>query len=455
MDTFGDRDLVRLAVSGETWAFGRLVERYGGRIYRRIRRVAKQPDDAEDLAQEVFLIAFRRLNQLRDGTRFSPWLLKIADNAAFRWRQRRTVQIRFEQILATEWGEHAGNEPELEREARMMVRQAIRQLSDAHRDVIEHHYFKGHSYEKTASQLGLKLNTVRSRLQKARQRIRKEMTEMTSAEQTFDLNAQDLQALYWATRFVSTDESRPKLCGVCLDTGGRVVATDGARLLRRTLEGAEDLEKQVILGPGFEMSASHPERATLSIGGETAVLRVEGDEDMAISIIDEPYVRYEEVIPSLEGKRVRVSAAELLNAVKLFADHLEPRHPVTAVWTYTPKVEIQISGVNQTLSLVTSRDMGYGVSKEKADSPVAHDDAPWADVPYWRFTTTLDVQVNLEDSPEPFRISVNHDFLSDVISGIEVVGPVEIFFSDPRRALLFVPTDRPDQKAILMPMRME
>ncbi len=455
MDTLGDGDLVRLAVSGETWAFGRLVERYGGRIYRRIRGVAKQPDDAEDLAQEVFLIAFRRLNQLREGTRFSPWLLKIADNAAFRWRQRRTVQIRFEQILATEWGEHAGNEPELEREARMMVRQAIRQLSDAHRDVIEHHYFKGHSYEKTASQLGLNLNTVRSRLQKARRRIRKEMSEMTSVEQTFDLTAQDLQALYWATRFVSTDESRLKLCGVCLDTGGRVVATDGARLLRRTLEGADDLEKQVILGPGFEMSAPHPERATLSIGDGQVFLKAGGDAEVVIPILDEPYVNYEAVIPETGNSLVRVSSDELLQAVNLIAEHLDPRHPADGVWTYAPQVEIQISEVQQTLSLITSRDLGYRVSKEKTGSPVSNDDAPWAGVPYWRFTTTLDGRVNLEDSPEPFRISVNHDFLSDVVSGIESGEMLDIFFTDPMKALLFVSEDHPDRKAIIMPMRME
>ncbi len=455
MDVIEDRDLVRLAVSGETWAFGQLVERYGGRIYGRIRRVVRQPDEAQDLAQEIFLQAYRRLGQLRDGRRFSGWLLKIADNAAFRWRQRRMVQIRFEQLLTAEWGEHAVDESEAEREARMVVRQAIRQLSDAHRDVIEHHYFKGHSYAETAQQLGLEMNTVRSRLQKARQRIRKEMSEMKAIGQTYDLIAQDLQTLYWATRFVSRDESRPKLQGVCLDTGGRVVATDGARLLLRTLEGAQDLETQVILGPGFEMEAAHAERATLSIREEEAILSVEGENERVIPILDEPYVKYEEVIPAEEGMRVRVAAGELLRAVNLIAEHMEPRHPASDVWTYSPKVEIQISGAHQTFSLITSRDMGYNVSKEKADSNVSNDDAPWAGVPYWRFTTSVEGQVNLEDSPEPFRTYVNYAFLSDVASGVEAHGQVDIYFSDPLKALLFVPADHPDRKALLMPMRME
>ena len=450
-----DRDLVRLAVSGETWAFGRLVERYTRRIYGRVLSVVRQPEEADDLAQEIFLQAYRRLGQLRDGRRFSGWLLKIADNAAFRWRQRRMVQIRFERLLTAEWGEHAVDESEAEREARMMVRQAIRQLSDAHRDVIEHHYFKGHSYEETASQLGLQMNTVRSRLQKARQRIRKEMSEMKNGGQTYDLTAQDLQALYWATRFVSRDESRGQLQGVCLDTGGLVVATDGARLLLRTLEGAQDLETQVILGPGFELDSHRTKRANLSIEDEQAMLCAAGEEDLVIPIIEEPYVNYEAVIPEAAGIRVRVTAGELLRAVNLIAEHMEPRHPASDVWTYSPKVEIQISGAHQTFSLITSRDMGYNVSKEKADSPVSNDDAPWAGVPYWRFTTSVEGQVNLEDSPEPFRTYVNYAFLSDVASGVEAHGQVDIYFSDPLKALLFVPADHPDRKALLMPMRME
>ena len=455
MDTLGDRDLVRLAVSGETWAFGRLVERYGERVLARVRRVVRRPDDAEDLAQEVFLLAFRRLGQLHDGSRFSPWLSRIAENKARNWHRRRMVQIRFEELLSKEWSRPHTDESEAEREARMMVRQAIRRLSGAHREVIEHHYFRGRSYAETAHQLGLEVNTVRSRLQKARQRIRKEMSEMTTAGNTYDLTAQDLRALHWATRFVSTDESRPILQGVCLDTGGRVVGCDGARLLLRTLEGTEDLEKPVILGPGLEIPAPDAERATLSIGEEQALLKAGGDVELAIPILDETYVKYEAVIPAAEGMSVRVSALKLLKAVNQFAEHLEPRHPATEVWTYTPKVEIQVSEVQQTLSLITSRDMGYGVSREKADSPVSHDDAPWAGVPYWRFTTSLDAQVNLEDSPEPFRIHVNHGLLSDVISGIEADGSMDIFFSDPRKALLFVPTDHPDRKAILMPMRTE
>ncbi len=455
MDVIEDRDLVRLAVSGETWAFGRLVERYTRLLYGRVMSVVRQPDEAEDLVQEIFLHAYRRLDQLRDGRRFSGWLLKIADNAAFRWRQRRMVQIRFEQLLTTEWGEHAVDESESEREARMLVRQAIRQLSGAHRDVIEHHYFKGHSYAETAQQLGLEMNTVRSRLQKARQRIRKEMSEMTSAGHTYDLTAQDLQALYWATRFVSRDESRGRLQGVCLDPGGRVVAGDGARLLLRTLEGAQDLETQVILGPGFELEAAHAERATLSIREEEAILCMEGEDERVIPIIDEPYVHYEAVIPDAAGIRVRLAAGELLRAVNLIAEHLESRHPGSETWDYLPRVEIQITSVPGALSLTTSRDMGYKVREEKGGRGVSTDEAPWRGVPYWRFTTSVEGQVNLEDSPEPFRICVNHSFLSDVVSGIEAEGMLEVFVTDPLKALLFVPVDHPDRKALLMPLRME
>lgn len=455
MDTLGDRDLVRLAVSGETWAFGRLVERFGERVLARVRRVVRRPDDAEDLAQEVFLLAFRRLGQLHDGSRFSPWLLRIAENTARNWHRRQMVQIRFEERLSKEWAGHPADESELKREARMMVREAIRRLSGAHRDVIEHHYYKGCSYAETAHQLGLEVNTVRSRLQKARQRIRKEMGEMTTAGNTYDLTEQDLRALHWATRFVSTDESRRILCGVRLEPGGRVVACNGARLLLRTLEGTEDLEKRIILGPGFEMPAPVPKRATLSIREEQAFLNAAGEDELEIPILDEPYVNYEAVIPEKGGSFVRISADELLQAVSLIAEHLEPRHPAAEVWTYSPQVEVQISREHQTLSLITSRDLGYRAARENAGEPVSNDDAPWAGVPYWRFITSMDGQINLEDSPEPFRSSVNHAYLSDAVFGIETGGMLDIHFSDPLEGLLVTSCDHPDRKALVMPMRTE
>ena len=453
MEPIEDRDLVRLAGSGETWAFGCLVERHGGLVFARIRRIVRQPDDAEDLVQEVFLQAYRRLGQLRDGSRFFPWLSKIADNTARKWHRRRMVQIRFERLLTEEWEELAVDDSEAQREARMMIRQAIRRLSKAHRDVIEHHYFKGRSYAETANQLGLEINMVRSRLQKARQRIRKEMSEMTCAEHTYDLTKQDLKALYWATGLVSRDESRNRLRGVCLDTGGRVVACDGVRLLLRTLEGTADMEKQVLLGPDFELDAADTGPARLSIGEDEAMLCLDGEAPRAVSIIDEPYVNYEAVIPDAAGIRVRLAAGELLRAIDLIREHLEPRHPVSDDWTYLPQVEIKISTDPGTLSLITSRDMGYNVSKEKAGSPVSNDDAPWADVPYWRFVITVEGQVNLEGSPDPFRVGVNHAFLADVVSGLEAEGELDVFLTDPMKALLFVSEDHPDRKAILMPMR--
>ncbi len=455
MEPLEDRDLVRLAGSGQTWAFGCLVERHGGLVFARIRRIVRQPDDAEDLAQEVFLQAFRRLGQLRDASRFSPWLSTIAENTAGKWYRRRMVQVRFERLLTEEWRELAVDDSEAEREARMMIRQAIRRLSRAHRDVIEYHYIRGHSYKETASQLGLELNTVRSRLQKARQRIRKEMSEMTGIAETYDLTAQDLSALHWATRLVSNDESRLKLCGVCLDSGGRIVSGDGARLLLRTLEGTEDLESQVLLGPGFVLEKRGAERATISIHETVAELCIDGEEKRKIPIIDEPYVNYEAVVPNASGIHVRLAAGELLRAIDLIQEHLEPRHPVSDDWTYMPQVEIQFAETTGTLSLITSRDMGYNVSKEKAGSPVSNDDAPWAGVPYWRFAITVDGQVNLEGSPDPFRTGVNHGLLVDVVSGLEADGELDIFFTDPLKALLFVCTDHPDRKAILMPMRME
>ena len=194
---------------------------------------------------------------------------------------------------------------------------------------------------------------------------------------------------------------------------------------------------------------------TISIHEKAAVLWVEGEEKRKIPIIDEPYVNYEAVVPDAAGIHVRLAAGELLRAIDLIGEHLEPRHPVWDDWTYLPQVEIQFAETHGTLSLITSRDMGYNVAKEKAGSPVSTDDAPWARVPYWRFAITVEGQVNLGGSPDPFRTGVNHGLLVDVVSGLEAEGDLDVFLTDPLKALLFVCADHPDRKAILMPMRME
>ncbi len=361
-----DRDLIEQTLAGNQRAFAVLVERYGRKVYARVGRWVRYPEDVEDLVQEVFIRAYSRLGQLREVRRFPAWLRAIADNTARGWHRRRIVQLQLGEALEAEWAAETGSSggEEEVRRVRAMVQDALRALSGAHREVIVHHYFKGYTYVETADLLGLEVDTVRSRLQKARRRLKEEMISMGHVDtpmQAFELTREDLSALRWGVAFVSQDENRPILQGVCLDTGGRVVATDGARLLVRIAEGLKKVAAPVILGPWDGVEIPDAERATLSIGEESAVLQVQGEPDRPVSVIEGSYVKYESVIPTdAPVCSVTVQAGALLEAVELIGEYLGARHPVDReeTWRYNPMVVIRLSVSDQTLSMTTARDMG-------------------------------------------------------------------------------------------------
>ena len=241
------KDRVRAAASGDAEAFGRLAEEHAGWLLARISSRLGSRETAEDLLQEVFLAAWERLGTLRDPGSFPAWLRSIADNKARMWRRRRLAQLDLLARFEVETAPAAAPAPQEER-IRGLLREALERLSDAQREVVVHHYLKGYSYRQTALLLNLRTETVRSRLQKARSRLRKEIIAMPESgfTQTFELSASDLAGLRHLARIRGRDHRRILRC-ICLDAGGRMVACDGSRLLSWSSGGLVSLAAPVIL----------------------------------------------------------------------------------------------------------------------------------------------------------------------------------------------------------------
>ena len=234
---------VQRAAAGDSAAFGLLVEEHTPWLLVRLTRRLGAHEVAEDVLQEAFIAAYQQLAELRAPERFGAWLCSIADNKARMWQRRRITQLNLLDQL------DLAAPPEQEKEEiRALVRKAIGRLSDSHRDVIVHHYLKGYSYQQTANLLHLQTGVVKSRLQKARKRLQKEIMAMaeSSTAQTFKLGPDDLAGLRHVARFTSDDPQRPIMHCVCLDAGGRVVATDGSRLLNWSSEGLASLPAPMI-----------------------------------------------------------------------------------------------------------------------------------------------------------------------------------------------------------------
>lgn len=453
-----DQRLVEKTIAGDRHAFNLLIEQHGQEIYAHVARKVRYPTDVEDLTQEVFLTAFSQLHRLRDRDRFSFWLKAIADNLIRMWYRRRYAQLRWEDMLSHEGEDGQTREEHLEgQEIRIALRAAIGHLSAIQQEVLSYHYFKGYTYEETADLLDLRVNTVRSRLQKARTRLKKEMIEMQDKalpSQEFTLNSDDLRALRWAVKFASIDPNRPVLQGIYLDAGGKIVSTDGHRLFLWTTESLESLATPVLVGPWNDVEIPQMESATLVLGATEVNLKTSGGTGVVIPIMEGPYAKYEQVIPPDGPIHAIVSTGDLLEAVDQIAVQLKDRHPedLQGKWTYKPQVEIRLSRIDQTLSLLTTSKMGYHLREEGNSS----DDVPEGGA-VWTFITSIQAQISIPDEEDLFRIAVNHDFLRDVVQALEVEQKteIEVSFTDSQKVIQFILVDDMGRKTLLMPMRMK
>jgi RNA polymerase sigma-70 factor, ECF subfamily len=182
-----DRRLVDRAKTGDVRAFEALVRRYERWVFTLALRMVGDRADAEDIAQEAFLKAYRGLAGFRGGSRFSTWLYAIASHHCLNHLASRESRMRRarradnpsradgETPSAVERlaDESPGPDAVLERrDLRRMIQRELLQLTEEHRIVLVLRDIQAMSYEDIAENLGLELGTVRSRLHRARMELK-------------------------------------------------------------------------------------------------------------------------------------------------------------------------------------------------------------------------------------------------------------------------------------------
>jgi RNA polymerase sigma-70 factor (ECF subfamily) len=181
-----DADLVRRTRQGDPAAFGELVDRHRSAVYRAARAALGTHADAEDAAQEAFLLAFRRLDSFRGDASFKTWLLTIAWRQALN-RRRGLVRMWRRMTEPADIGADAPLEvasaaatPEqaaADAQLRRAIRVAIRRLSPALRDALLLAQSGEYSYEEIAAMLGAPVGTIKWRVSEARRRVRRALDE--------------------------------------------------------------------------------------------------------------------------------------------------------------------------------------------------------------------------------------------------------------------------------------
>ncbi len=169
-----DAYLVRKAQAGDSQAFGVLVGRYMRAAYAVGLSVTGRHDDAEDAAQEAFMVALARLDDCRTPDRFAGWLLTIVRNRA-RNLVRREV-LRDTDVLP-ETAAARGRTPESaaeHTELQERLGSALRRLPEIQREIVLLHDLEGWRHREIAEHLGIPSGTVRSHLHFARKSLRRD-----------------------------------------------------------------------------------------------------------------------------------------------------------------------------------------------------------------------------------------------------------------------------------------
>jgi RNA polymerase sigma-70 factor, ECF subfamily len=176
-----DQQLVERVQAGDKTAFDLLVRKYQHRVLKLVSRFVSDAAEAEDVAQEAFIKAYRALASFRGDSAFYTWLYRIAINTAKNAlvsNRRRPVDFDLDLQDPEQYDRHArlkeGDTPEgvlLTEEIRSVVERAMEQLPEDLRTAIVLRELEGLSYEEIAEAMDCPVGTVRSRIFRAREAI--------------------------------------------------------------------------------------------------------------------------------------------------------------------------------------------------------------------------------------------------------------------------------------------
>lgn len=178
-----DDHLIDQAIAGNTAAFGLLVQKYQDRLFNTLVHVVGCAEEAQDVAQEAFVLAFQKLEMFQRKSAIYTWIYRIAMNTWISRRRRRKPQVSVEHVR-----EVSGAEPQdptdspeqtLERAERVeQVRAAIGELNEEHRGVLVLRDIDGCCYEQISEMLEIPVGTVRSRLHRARMHLKMRLSNI-------------------------------------------------------------------------------------------------------------------------------------------------------------------------------------------------------------------------------------------------------------------------------------
>ena len=207
-----DKALVEKCLTGDDDAFGKLVEKYQSKVHCIAFSILGNFHDAEEVAQETFLKAYISLRKLSNLTKFSFWLCKIARNVSYDWRKRESKQIASLSDLSLEDVNQMSLQRHRAEELSAEIMEALDSLSEKQRTPLIFS-LAGYSYQEISEFLEAPQSTIRGRIARAKQSLRKEiLDDLNYQVNTHKLDKQFAQGIMATIRQLSErlKPSQPK-----------------------------------------------------------------------------------------------------------------------------------------------------------------------------------------------------------------------------------------------------
>jgi RNA polymerase sigma factor (sigma-70 family) len=179
-------ELIAELKAGRESAFRMLVETYQDKVYNVALVIVQQPEEAEDIAQEVFIEVYQTIRQFREESRLTTWLYRITTTKALAHHRKRKAQKRFS-ILTSLFGlnnevlhhppdfHHPGVSLEQKEEMYTLFK-AVDRLADTQKVAFTLHYMDELSHREIAEVMQVSVSAVESLLHRAKQNLRKQLT---------------------------------------------------------------------------------------------------------------------------------------------------------------------------------------------------------------------------------------------------------------------------------------
>ena len=187
-----DNEIISEVLNGNQQAYALLVNRYQNYVFTLCLRIVKGREDAEEVAQDVFIKAYKYLADFRGAAKFTTWLYTIVNNTCISFLRKKKLDIHSldnEKVFEVADNQDSGMRANLvEQKSRIsMVNEAIGLLNPADAEVITLFYKAEQSLEETAQVLGIEVNAAKVRLHRARTRLKEKM-ETYFIEEVRNLN---------------------------------------------------------------------------------------------------------------------------------------------------------------------------------------------------------------------------------------------------------------------------